>query len=91
MVSISQLLQRTGDGLVVDDDHQRIVSWNKAVTSILALSEQQAIGRPCYEVLQCHENDSYFFINSADCWVDADAFLDHVREGQLQQARGRGS
>lgn len=38
-------------GLFVIDDQQRLVEWSDAAAALLAIPAEQAVGRPCYEVI----------------------------------------
>lgn len=44
-------LSHTSEGAIVLDEQFRIVFWNRGAQAILGHSPQQAIGRPCYEVV----------------------------------------
>ncbi len=47
----------TGDGAVVLDGGQRILSWNRAAEVILGLSSGEVVGRRCHEVF-CGRDES---------------------------------
>ncbi len=47
----------TGDGAVVLDGAQRILSWNRAAEAILGLSSGEVVGRRCHEVF-CGRDES---------------------------------
>ncbi|MFQ6020144.1 MAG: BTAD domain-containing putative transcriptional regulator [Dehalococcoidia bacterium] len=59
MANIPQMLKRTGDGLFAIDREQRIVFWNRAAQSILGLRESDVLGRPCYDVLRCWDDQGH--------------------------------
>ncbi len=42
---------RTADGMLVTNDRQRIIHWNEAAESMLGYTADEAIGRPCYELV----------------------------------------
>lgn len=42
---------RSGDALFSFDDDLRVVSWNDAARELTGLSAEEAVGRPCWEVL----------------------------------------
>lgn len=42
---------RSGDALVTFGPDQRVLSWNAAMQELTGVSEQDAVGRPCWEVL----------------------------------------
>src|SRR3989304_1247062 len=45
----------TGDGCLAADRNQRIVLWNVSVQQLLATPPEEALGRPCYDVLQARD------------------------------------
>jgi PAS domain S-box-containing protein len=42
---------RSGDALLVFDDDLNIVSWNQAAEELTGVPSDEAVGRPCWEVL----------------------------------------
>ncbi len=40
------------EALFVMDDQQQIVQWSNAAAQVLGISEEAALGRPCYEVVR---------------------------------------
>ncbi|MGD2048009.1 MAG: PAS domain-containing protein [Chloroflexota bacterium] len=51
MKQFFQSLFRTEDGAFIIDGQQRIIFWNPAAEKILGYTTEQAVGRPCYEIL----------------------------------------
>lgn len=51
MDSLFETLARTADGVLVIDDEQRIVFWNRAAQQILGYTAEEVLGRSCYEIL----------------------------------------
>ena len=52
------LFNSTSDGVFAVDGDMRIIAFNKTAEKILGVSRQEALGRPCSEVLRagiCHE------------------------------------
>ncbi len=45
------ILGRTSDAMVAIDGEFRIVGWNQAATDLLGYDREEALGRPCHEVL----------------------------------------
>ena len=41
----------TADGLLGVDREHRIVLWNEAAEAMFGFTAQEAVGRPCYEVI----------------------------------------
>jgi DNA-binding CsgD family transcriptional regulator len=51
MPSIAEFLHQTVDGVFAVDGNQRITFWNAACSQLLGIPAEQAIGRPCDDVL----------------------------------------
>ena len=45
------VLGRTSDGMIAVDDDLRVVGWNDAAERLLGYSSEEALGRPCHEIL----------------------------------------
>lgn len=52
MPSLADVLLHTVDGVFAVDSDQRISFWNPACSQLLGIPAEQAVGRPCSEVLQ---------------------------------------
>jgi DNA-binding CsgD family transcriptional regulator len=50
--SLSDLLLRTADGIFAVDARQRITLWDAGCEQLFCVPRQQAIGRPCSEVVR---------------------------------------
>lgn len=50
--SITTMLERTADGVMLADETGRVVLWNKAAERLLGFRATDVIGRPCHEVMQ---------------------------------------
>jgi PAS domain S-box-containing protein len=46
---------RSGDALFAFDSDLTVVSWNRAAEDLTGISAEQAVGRPCWEVLSGHD------------------------------------
>jgi PAS domain S-box-containing protein len=53
-----QSLLHAADGVFVVDNEQRIVYWNAAAQQLLGYSRVEAVGRNCWELLECCGGDS---------------------------------
>ncbi len=51
-------LLNAADGVFIVDGEQRIVHWNVAAQQLLGFSRAEAIGRDCWELLECCGDDS---------------------------------
>jgi len=53
-----QSLLNAADGVFIVDGEQRIVYWNAAAQQLLGYSRAEAIGRDCWDLLECCGSDS---------------------------------
>ncbi len=51
LADLLDTLGRTADGMVAVDGDLRIVAWNEAATELLGFTEEEVLGRHCWEVL----------------------------------------
>ncbi len=51
MGTLLDMFQNITDGVYAVDAHQRIILWNKAAEELTGYSAQEALGRPCYEII----------------------------------------
>ena len=49
------LVLYTGDGCLAVDRNQKIVRWNVPVQRLLVMPPEEALGRPCYDVLRARD------------------------------------
>ena len=47
---------RSGTPLFEFDENLCVVSWNEAATELLGISAEEALGRPCWDVLGAHDD-----------------------------------
>jgi PAS domain S-box-containing protein len=52
MESLLAALDRAADGAYVIDENQRIVYWSPAAERLLGYTAEEAMGRPCYEIMR---------------------------------------
>ncbi len=51
MKRLFQSLSGTSDGAFIIDNDHRVIFWNRAAEEILEYTSEEAVGRPCYEIL----------------------------------------
>jgi PAS domain S-box-containing protein len=51
LVDLLDVIGRTTDAMVAVGPDLRVVAWNDAATELLGYTAQEALGRPCYEIL----------------------------------------
>ena len=52
LVDLLDILGRTTDAMVAIDAQLCIIAWNDAATKLLGYSSEEALGKPCHEILQ---------------------------------------
>ena len=52
MNPFEELFGQTGEGVAVIDGDFRVIYWNEPAEELLGYSAAEALGRPCYEVMQ---------------------------------------
>jgi PAS domain S-box-containing protein len=48
---LDAIIENSGDGVMIINPYRIIQTWNKALANMTGISADEAIGRPCYEVL----------------------------------------
>lgn len=48
---LDAIIENSGDGVMIINPYRIIQTWNKALTNMTGIPPEQAIGRPCYEIL----------------------------------------
>ncbi|RIK56103.1 MAG: histidine kinase [Chloroflexi bacterium] len=48
---LATIIENSADGILILDVHRRVVVINQALAAMLDMSEAEALGRPCHEVL----------------------------------------
>ncbi len=48
---LNAIIENSGDGVMIVNPYRIIQTWNKALANLTGISTEEAIGRPCYEVL----------------------------------------
>ena len=48
---LNAIIENSGDGVMIVNPYRIIQTWNKALVNLTGISAEEAIGRPCYEVL----------------------------------------
>lgn len=85
------VLGRTSDGMVAVDDDLRVVGWNDAAEHLLGYSAEEALGRPCHEILAWRDRCGDI-VCSDDCPAACTGDMDEIvetREVMGRSASGR--
>ena len=48
---LNAIIENSGDGVMIVNPYRIIQTWNKTLTNMTGISAEEAIGRPCYDVL----------------------------------------
>ncbi len=51
LVTLLDVMGRTTDAMVAIGPHLRVIAWNDAATDLLGYAPDDALGRPCHEIL----------------------------------------
>lgn len=89
--TIVDVLGRTSDAMVAVDGKLRIVGWNDAAAKLLGYTSDEALGRPCWEILDwddrctnsvcgddCHASSA----GAADEIIETREVIGHSSEGR---------
>ncbi|MFQ3663765.1 MAG: ATP-binding protein [Chloroflexaceae bacterium] len=82
-------IEQSADGVMIIDSRWRIVTFNKAMEHLTGWSREEAIGRPCAEVLAIH-NPQGVNICLVDCPLNRLPYIANpVVEGRIVTRDGR--
>ena len=48
---LNAIIENSGDGVMIVNPYRIIQTWNRALANLTGVSAEEAIGRPCYDVL----------------------------------------
>jgi len=48
---LNAIIENSGDGVMIINPYRIIQTWNRSLANMTGISAEEAIGRPCYEVL----------------------------------------
>ncbi len=48
---LNAIIENSGDGVMIVNPYRIIQTWNKTLANMTGISAEEAIGRPCYEIL----------------------------------------
>lgn len=86
---LDAMIEQSADGVMIIDNRWRITTFNKAMEQLTGWSREEAIGRPCAEVLAI-ENAQGVNICLADCPLNRLPFQPNpVVEGRITTRDGR--
>ena len=53
---LNAIIENSGDGVMIINPYRIIQTWNRALANLTGISTDDALGRPCYEVLNLRTN-----------------------------------
>ncbi len=48
---LNAIIENSGDGVMIINSYRIIQTWNKALANLTGISVEEAIGKPCYDIL----------------------------------------
>jgi len=48
---LDAIIENSGDGVMIVNPYRIIQTWNKSLVNLTGISAEEAVGRPCYEIL----------------------------------------
>ncbi len=83
------IIEQSADGVMIFDERWRITTFNRAMERLTGWPRDEAIGRPCAEVLAYH-NAQGINICLTDCPLQRRPYAEHpVAEGWIETRDGR--
>jgi PAS domain S-box-containing protein len=86
---LDAMIEQSADGAMIIDSRWRITTFNKAMEQLTGWSREEAIGRPCAEVLAIHSAQGVN-ICLTDCPLQRRPFVENpVADGRITSRDGR--
>jgi PAS domain S-box-containing protein len=86
---LNAIIEGSADGVMIFDDRWRITHFNRAMELLTGWPRDEAIGRPCAEVLAIHNGQGQNLC-LVDCPLQRRPFAEHpVAEGWIETRDGR--
>ncbi len=81
---IKAIIDALGDGVYVCDRDRRIIYWSKAAERITGWSEEDVVGRPCFDNVLCHvDKDGHQLCGEEYCPLHRAMITDTGSKGSL--------
>ncbi len=62
---LNAIIENSGDGIMIINPFRIIKTWNKTLTNLTGITPEEAVGRPCYEVLNLRAKDGTSICHTA--------------------------
>jgi PAS domain-containing protein len=59
---LNAIIEYSGDGVMIINPYRIIQTWNTALANLTGITAEEAIGRPCYEVLNLQDQAGGKFV-----------------------------
>ncbi|MCE5252262.1 PAS domain-containing sensor histidine kinase [bacterium] len=54
---LNTILENVGDGIITVNNEYTITAFNNAFSELVGLPREEIIGKPCYDIIRCVDND----------------------------------
>jgi PAS domain S-box-containing protein len=85
---LNAIIEHSGDGVMIVNPYRIIQTWNRALASLTGISPAEAIGRPCYEVLNLTTRQGVSICHTACPLINPAPDSRLYAEGQHHRADG---
>jgi PAS domain S-box-containing protein len=68
---LNAIIENSGDGVMIVNPYRIVQTWNKTLTNMTGISAEEAIGRPCYEILNLKTDQGVSVCHTACPLVNA--------------------
>jgi len=85
---LNAIIENSGDGVMIINPYRIIQTWNRALTNLTGISAEQAIGRPCYEILNLRTKPGVSLCHTACPLIHPPEDGRLYAEGQHRRADG---
>ncbi len=62
---LNAIVENSGDGVMIVNPYRIIQTWNKTLANMTGISVDQAVGRPCYEILDLRTDQNVSVCHTA--------------------------
>ncbi len=85
---LNAIIENSGDGVMIINPYRIIQTWNKALVNLTGIIAEDAIGRPCYEILNLKTKQGVSVCHTICPLVDPPEDGRLYAEGQHHRADG---
>ncbi|RMF01855.1 MAG: PAS domain S-box protein [Chloroflexi bacterium] len=85
---LNAIIENSGDGVMILNPYRIIQTWNNALTNMTGITAENAIGRPCYEILNLQTKQGVSVCHTACPLINPPGDGRLYAEGQHHRADG---